>query len=211
MAGADIGRTCVDVFPIDFIREQIKVIFLHEVADLVHLAPCIEVSGRVVGVANHNGTSVLIDQFLKLFNFRQGETLIDSRCNRADSGTCTDSKCHVVGIGWLWNDNLVSRVQTTHESKQHGLATTRSDDDVVGFNVDVVFSVVACQLFPIAQIALTWRVFQQFAVNFLQCVESALGCWKVGLTDVEMIYLRATFLCCCRKRCQLSDRRLWHF
>ena len=145
MASRDIGRACVDIFAIHLIAEQIEVVFLHEVANLVHLTASVEVAGWVVGVANHDGTSALVDELLE---FRNG-------------------KSHIVGVSGFGDDDFITRVQTTHESEKHRFASSRGDNDVVGRYVDVVFLVVAHQFLAIAQITLAGGIFQHFAVHIL--------------------------------------------
>ena len=45
--------------------------FLHQVPDLVHLSAGVEVAGGVVGVANQDRARAIVDEFFKLFDFRQ--------------------------------------------------------------------------------------------------------------------------------------------
>ena len=71
MAGRDIGRSCVDILTIHLVGEEIQVVFLHEVADLVHLTTGIEIACGVVGIADHDSTGALVDQLLKLLHLGQ--------------------------------------------------------------------------------------------------------------------------------------------
>ena len=154
VAGRDVGRTGVDVFAVDLIGKQVEVVFLHQVAYLVHLPAGVEIARRVVGVAYHNGPRVLVDEFLKLLHLGQRKALVDGGGDGADARAGTDGKGHIVGVSRFGNDDFVSRVQAAHEGEKHRLTTSRRDDDVVGRDVDVVLLVVAHQLLAVACIAL---------------------------------------------------------
>ncbi len=165
MAGGDVGRTCVDVFAIHLVGEQVEVVFLHQVADLLHLAPRIEIARRVVRVADHDGPCAVVDEFLEFLHLGQRETLLNGGGYRADFRSGRDGKGHVVGVGRFWHDDFVAGVEARQEGEEHRLGTARGNDDVVGRHVDVVLGIVAHQLLPIAEVALGGRVFEDGSVN----------------------------------------------
>ena len=111
MAGRDVWRTGVDILSVDFVGEEIEVVFLYQVAYLVHLAACVKIARGVVRVANHYRTGALVDQFLELFDLRKRETFVYRGGNGAYLCPCRDGKSHVVGVCRLGNDAFVARVQ----------------------------------------------------------------------------------------------------
>ena len=149
MTRRDIRRTGVDIFTINLIREKIEVVFLHEVTNLVHLTACIEITRRIVRVTYHDCTCTRIDKFLKLLYLRKRETLVYCRSNSTDLCSCRNGKSHVVGVCRLWNDNLVTRVKTSHKREQHSLRASACDDDIISRDLDVVFLVIAYKFFAI--------------------------------------------------------------
>ena len=117
MAGRDVGRSRVDVLAIHLVGEKIKVVFLHQVANLVHLASGVEIARGVVGIANQYGPCSVVDQLFELLHFGQRETLLDGGGNGSDFGTGRDGKRHVVGIGRLGHYNLIAGIEAAQESK----------------------------------------------------------------------------------------------
>ena len=149
MAGRDVGRVGVDELAVDLIGEEEKVVLLDQIANLVHLLPSVEVARRVVGVADEEGSRVLVDEGFKLLNGGKRKSLFDGGGDGADAGTGGNGKRHVVGVGGLGDDDFITGVQAGEESKQHSLRTTGSDDDVVGSELNVVAVIVVDQLLPI--------------------------------------------------------------
>ena len=86
--------------------------------------PCIEISRRIIGITNHNGSGTVVDQFLKLLNLRQRETLINGCRNRFNLRAGTDGESHIISISGLGYDDFIPRIQTTHKRKQHSFTTT---------------------------------------------------------------------------------------
>lgn len=120
VACADVGGAGVDELAIDLVGEKVEVVFLHEVAYLVHLAARVEVARGIVGVADEYGSGVLVDEGLKLLHLGQREAFLDGGGNGANLGSRADGKGHVVGIGGFGHDNLIAGVEATHKGKQHG-------------------------------------------------------------------------------------------
>lgn len=65
----------MDELSIELIQEEIQVILLHQVANLIHLFLGIEVTGRVVLIADQDGVCAFIDQLLEFLHLRQTEAL----------------------------------------------------------------------------------------------------------------------------------------
>ena len=210
MAGADIGRTGVDELAIDLVGEEIEIVLLHKVANLIHLATGVEVARRVVGVTYKYRARALINEFFELLHLGQREALFDGRRDGAYDGAGRDGKCHIVGIGRFWHDNLVARVQAREEREEHGLRTAAGDDDIIGRDVDIVLRIVVDQLLAIAEVALRRRIFEYRAVDTSNGVEGSLRRGKVGLTDIEVVHFYAALLCSVGQRSQLADRRSRH-
>ena len=154
MASRNIRRASVDVLTIHLVGEEIQVVFLHQVANLVHFAACVQVASWVVGVTYHYSACALINQLLEFLYLGERETLLDGSGNSADFGSCRNGKGHIVGVSRLWYDNLIARIQAAQECKQHRLATTTGNDDIISCYVDIVLSIIVYQLFAIALITL---------------------------------------------------------
>ena len=115
MHGTDIGASGIDVLTVYLIREEVEVVFLDKVANLVHLPAGIEISGRVVGVADQDGACALVDKLFELLDLRQGEAFFYRSGNGTYLGTCRDGECHIVSIGRFGHDDLVARIEAAHE------------------------------------------------------------------------------------------------
>ena len=194
MAGRDIGRARVDEFAVNLVREEEQIVLLHQIADLIHLLAGVEIPRRVVGVADQDAARAFVDELLELLDGRQRESLLDRREHGADHGARRDGEGHVVGVGGLRNDDLVARIQARHEGEQHGLRAARGDDDVVGVQANLVLLVVARELLAQGAVAVAGAVLQNRAVDPLQGVEPHPGRGQVGLSDVQVVYLRAARL-----------------
>ena len=210
MAGGDIGRPRVDVFAVHLIGEEVQVVFLHQVAYLLHLAPRIEIARRVVRVADHDGACAVVDEFLEFLHLRQREALLNGGGYRADFRSSRDGEGHVVGVSRFGHDDFIARIEARQEGEEHRLGTARGDDDVIGRHVDVVLGIVPHQFLPVAEVALGGGVFENRPADLLQRVQSHLWCGQVGLSDVEVEDPRAPFLCCCGEWSEFPDGRLGH-
>ena len=210
MACADIGRAGVDIFAVHLVGEEIQVIFLHQVTYLVHLATGVEITRGVVGVANHDGAGALVDQLLEFLHLGQRETLVDGGGDGAYLRAGADGEGHVVGVSGLGHDNLVAGVQATEESEEHCLAAARSNDDIVGGDVDIILRVITHQFLAVAQVALRGRIFQNVAVDALQCRQPFSWGRQVGLANVQMIDLCTALLGCHGQRSELAYGRFGH-
>ena len=201
MAGRDVRRTCIDELAVNLVGEEIQIVFLYKVANLIHLSASVEITRRIVRVADEDGACTLVYQLLKLIYLRKAEALVDSRCNGAYHRSGRDGKRHVVGICWLWHDNLVARIKARKECEEHRLRTSRSDDYIVGSNVYIVLFVIVYQLLTIAQIALRRTILENRAVDILYCFNRRSWCWQVGLTDVKVIYMHTSLFSRSGQRC----------
>ena len=210
MAGRDVGRTRIDKLTIHLVREEVEVVLLHEVTYLIHLTTCIKVSRRVIGITYHDGLGALVDEFLKTLYLRQAESLLDSGRYSTYHSTCRDSKRLIVGIEGVGHDNLIARIETSHEREEHCLATTRSNDDIVSCELDVVLGIILHQLLAIAAIALRGAILQHLTIYIADCINSCLRSGKVGLTDIEVIYMYTACLGIIGQRHQFADRRSGH-
>ena len=210
MAGWDIRRTRIDIFAIHLVGEEVQVVLLHQVSNLVHFPACVKIACRIVGVTDHDGARTLINQFLKFLHLRQRETFLDSGGDGTNLCARRNGKGHIVGVGRLWHDNLVARVQAWQEREKHSFRTTRCNDDVVGCYLNIILGVIVYEFLAIAQITLRWWILQDVTVYLLQGIQSYLWCWQVWLSDVQMIHLRTSFLCCGSKRGEFSYWWLGH-
>ena len=120
------------------------------------------------------------------------------------------SKAVAGGVSWFGHDDCIARVETRHESEEHGLRAARRDDDVVGRHVDVVLRIVAHELLPVRQIALRRRVLEYLPVYMLERVEAHLRRGQVGLSYVQVVDLHPALLGIGSERRQFANRRLRH-
>ena len=144
----NVRRAGVDELAVDLVGKQVEVIFLYQIAYLVHLLLGIEVARRVVRVADEDGLRVFVNQLLELLHLRQAETFFDGRGDRTDYRSRRDGEGHIVRIGRFRDYYLVARIKTAHEGEKHRLATTCRDDDLIGMELDLVALVIAHQSLP---------------------------------------------------------------
>ena len=208
--GRDIGAARVDELTIHLVAEQVEVIFLHQVAYLVHLLLRVEVSRRVVGVANQYCLRALVDKFLKLLHLGQAEPLVDSRSDGAYHRSRRDGETHIVGVGGLRHYYLVAGVKATQESEQHRLRSARGDDYLAGREMNLIALVVSHQRLAQRAVALRRAILQRRAVDGLQHLQRLWRCGQVRLSDIQPIYLYAAVFRSLCQGCQLADGRSGH-
>ena len=68
MACGNIRRTGIDELSVHLVGEKIESVLLHYVTELIHLAAGIEISCRVVWVADEDGLGALGDEFLEFLH-----------------------------------------------------------------------------------------------------------------------------------------------
>ena len=210
MAGRDIGRTRINKFTVHLVREEEQIVLLHKVANLVHFTACIEVTRRIVGIANQNGPRALVNQLFKLLYLGQRETLFDGRGNGAYLSSGRDGKRHIISIGRLGNNDFITRIEASQERKQDRLRAAGSDDDVVCSQIDIVLRIVTHQLLAVTAIPRTGTVFQNFPVDVPYRFNRDFRSRQVGLSDVQVEYMYAPLLGSICQRSQFSDRRCGH-
>ena len=211
MTGTGIGRTCVDILAIYLVGEQVKVVFLHQIAYLVHFATRVKIARWVVGIADKDALCALVYQFFKLFHIGQRKAILYGCGHGSDGCTHRYGKGHVVGVGRFGYNDFIAGVQAGHESKEHGLRTARCNDDIVGRHVDVILLIIGGEFLSVRLVALRGRVFKYRAIDVLQGVEPHLRRGQIGLSDVQMINFCSSGLCCNGQRSEFSNGRLWHF
>ena len=140
---------------------------LDHLANLIHFFGSIKSAGRVVRIADQDSFCVLIDQLFKFLYFRQSKAIIYRGTNRTHLCTGCDSKRFIVGVSRLRRYNFIAWVKTNHKCKLHSLRSTRSNDDIISRQVDVVSFVIVNQTLTIAQKALTWTVFERLTSDVL--------------------------------------------
>ena len=94
--------------------------FLHQIAQLIHLFARIEITRRVIGVADEDTFCARTDHLLEVVDGRQGKALIDGAHDGFDDGARGDGKRHIIGIRRFGHDNLIAGIEAGEESKQHG-------------------------------------------------------------------------------------------
>ena len=206
MTRRNIRRSRIYELSVNLVREEEQIVLLHHVADAVHLLARIEVTRRVVRVADQYTARTLVYQLLELLDLRQGKALLYRRRDGTDDSARRNGKSHVVGIGRLGNDDLVAGVQARHEGEQHRLRTARSDYDVVGRKFYLVLVVVPHKFLAQRSVTVARAVLQHLAVDITQSVETLLRRRQVGLAYIEVVNLYAATFGGIGQRYQLADR-----
>ena len=191
MAGRDIRRLGVDELAVYLIRDEVEVVFLHEVTNLTHLLLGVQVARRVIGVADKNRPCLRRDLLLKLLHRWQFKAVLDIGLHGLHHRACRDSERHVVGVRRVGHDDFIARVEATHIREHDGLRTTGSDDDLVRREVDTVFGIVTHHLRSQRLEALRRRVRQDILIEFLHCLQRLRWRLDIRLTDVQMIHMCA--------------------
>ena len=131
MESRDVRRTGVDKLPVNLVREEEKVVFLHKVANLIHLAAGVEVAARIVRIADEYTFGALGDKFLDFIDMWQRESLLYRGDNRTDDGSGGNGERHVVSVCRFRNNNLISRIETGEKSKENSFTASCRDDYVI--------------------------------------------------------------------------------
>ena len=184
MASRYVRRTGVYELTINLIREEIEVVFLYKVAYTVHLVAGVEVTCRVVRVADEYASCTFVDEFLEAFHRWQCKRLVNCRTYRADNSSGRYRKCHVVGICRFWNDNLIAGVKASEECEKHSLRAARGYDNVIGLEFYLILVVVADKFLTQREKTITWTIFKNLLVEILYGFKGNLGRVQVGLSDV---------------------------
>ena len=184
MESRDIGSTRIAKLAIDLIREEEKVIFLHQISQLVHLFLGVKITGRIVGVTNQDGFRTRCDQLLKTLKRRQRKTFVNRRRDGLDYRTTGNGKGHVVGIGRLWHDNLITGIQAGHEREEDSLRSACRDDDIVSRDMDIELVVILDQLLAETTNAFTGRILQHLPIYSTHRLQGNVWSGQIRLTDI---------------------------
>ena len=211
MTSRDIRGTGIDKLPVYLIREKIKIIFLYDIPDLIHLTTRIQITRRIVRVTDQDRFGTLIDQLLEFFHFRKRKSFLYRSRHCPDHGSCRDSECHIIGISRFRYDNLITRIQATQEGKQNSLRTTGSDDNIVSRKINIILFIISNQLLAITAISLTRAIFQHRTIDITDRIECRSRSGKVGLTDIQVIHMNSSLFGSIGQWSQLPDRGSGHF
>jgi len=207
----DIGRAGVAEFAIDLVGEKEEVVFLDQVAELVHFFLRIEITRRVVGIADEDSLRAGRDKRFELLERRQRETFFNRRRNRLDNRAAGDGEGHVVGVGRFGDNQFVSGVEARHEGEEDRLGTACGDDNIVGIDNNIVLRIVFHQFFAETADTLAGRILQHCTVDAAHGFETAFRCRQVGLPDIEVIDLDTPLYGTVGQRNELPDRGSRHF
>ena len=119
---------------------------MNDIANTQHLLFGVQVTGRVVRIADEDSTRLVGNLFLKFLHRRQLESVLDMGLDGLDYRTARDSESHVVGVTRVGHNNLVTRIEAGHEREQNRLTTAGRDDNLVGTKVDAVLGIIAHHL-----------------------------------------------------------------
>ena len=166
---------------------------LYNIAYLVHLFLCVEITGRIIGITYQNAFGAGSNQFFELLDRGECKPFIDRRRQGFDDSSGRDSKCHIVGIRRFGNDNFITWVETGHKSKEYSFRSAGCNDDVIDRDIDVEFGIITDQLFPETVNTLTRTIFQNFTLQMTSCIKSHFGGRQIGLADIQMINFYSAF------------------
>ena len=182
------------------IGEQEQVVFLHDLGQFQDFLFRVEVAGGVVGVADHDSLGLRGDDLVELFDGRQGEAVFDGGHDGLHGDAAGDGEAVVVGVERFGDDDLVARVEAAVESEQDGLGAAGGHDDLIGGEVDVDGLVVLDQLLAAGKDTCGVAVGDDLLVELLHGLAGAFGSLDIGLTDVEVVHVYASFLGFIRER-----------
>ena len=118
------------------------------VAQAQHLLLRIQVTGRVVRIADEDGLGARGDQGLECFHIRQAESIPDIGMNGFYRRAAGQRHGLVVGIEGLGDDDLVARIQQAQEGEQHGFGAACRYQNLFRCQVDAETGIIADQGFP---------------------------------------------------------------
>ena len=165
MAGRNIRLLGIYELTVYLVRKEIQIVLFHQIADLIHLATGIKISGRVIRIADKDGTGLFGNLLLELLDRRQTESVINRRLHRLHHSTATDCKRHIIGIRRIRNDNLIARIQAGHISEHYRLRTTCSNDYLIRREIDTVMGIIAYHLGTQRLISLRRTILKHPAVK----------------------------------------------
>ena len=146
MAGRDVRRPGIDELPVYLVRKQVQVIFLHQVADLVHLAARVQIPGRIVRIANEYGFRFLVYQRFEILNIRQRISVAYIGFDGFYLHTGLHGKRYIVGICRLGYNNVVTRIDTRRECQLQSFRASSRDNYVLRRDVDTELCIISYQL-----------------------------------------------------------------
>lgn len=183
---AEVFSSVVAELAINLVSKEEEVVFLNQLSNLEELLFGVEVTGGVVGVADHDSAGLGGDSLLKFLDGRQSETVLDGAGDGFDLAVAEHSEGVVVCIVGFGNQDLFTRIETYGESELKGLGTAAGYDDLVFVDVDVVALVVLNEFLTIAEVAVGGSISENADFGFCESLESTLGGLDVGLADVEV-------------------------
>ena len=208
--GRNIGRARVAELAVNLVGEQVEVVLLDQVAYLVHFLAGVQVTGRVVRVANQYALGARRNQGLETLHGRQGETVLNARHDRFDNRAGGYGKGRVVGICRLRHNDFIARVKAGHERELHRFGTARRNDDFLGAHFYIETLVVKRHFLAQGLEAVARAVFQHLAVDVAHRLQTDFRRLQIGLPDVQMVHFHAARLGLVGQRDQLADRRFGH-
>ena len=132
------------------------------------------------------------------------------RLHGLNNRAARDSECHIVGITRVRHDNLVARIEASHESEQNSLTTACCNDNLVRREVDSVLGIVAHHLRSQGLCALRRRIVQNRPIHIPHSIERTRRRQDIRLTDIEVIDVYSVTLGSIGILSQFSNRRLRH-
>lgn len=208
---AEVFEAVVAELAIDLVGKEVEVVLLDDVSNLEELFFGVEVARGVVGVADHDGLGVGGDGLLELLDGRQCEAALDVAGDGLDLSAAEFGEGVVVGVVRFGDDDFVVGVEADGEGELQGLAAAVGDDDLVGGHLDAMTMVVLAEFLAIGHIAGAVAVGEDADLGLSEDFESALGGLDIGLADVEVIDMDATFFCCISEGDEFADCRLREF
>ena len=203
----DALRPVVAEFAVYFVRHQVQVVPQHDIAQLRVLLFGIDVSGRVVRVADQNRFGARRNQPFEILHRRQREVVGDGRRDRLDIHARFHREAVVIGVERLGYQYLVARVQADGHGHENRFRPPDGDHQVVGRHVDADAFVVFDQFAAVTFVTRRMAVFEDVIGNILDGVHGDLRRADVGLPDVQVVDFDSAAFCFFGIRHQFTDRR----
>ena len=189
--GGDIGLVRIAELPIDFVGEEVQVVFLDDVAEAIELFLRVEIARGVVRVADEDRPGPGGDDFFERLDVRKGEVVLDGGSDGEYVEAGLGREGQVVRVAGFNHDDLVARIHAGHEGHQQGFGAAGGDEDIFGRDLDSETAVVSYKFLAERQIAVAGAVFKRSAVDVFQRIQGLLRSGEIRLADVQMIYFDA--------------------
>ena len=193
-------------FTVNFVRENEEVFFDRKLNDLRKFFSRVNLSCRVVRVADHDRFGVRGYELFDLFNCRDFPVVVDFCRYRNDLYAGSSRKTVVVRVERLRNEYFIAGIKAYRVSHDDSFASAGRYHDVVAGKRNVVSCVVFYKRVLIFGNTLARSVSNDFCLDFIKNFQHFFGSFDIGLADIEVVNRFAFCLRIICVRSKFSDR-----